>query len=123
MQDTAARPLRARSPPLHILLPEQSRRQPRATKAQSVGIAWDKPRQRGAEGPAGSALRASPARRTWQPRPSARPAPPPPAPANPRPLADFLHSPGPGSLARKRPQGAHQSKQKPLPKLLLRAET
>lgn len=50
-QNTAARPPWARPPPLGPRLPKPSRRQPRASRAQSGGIARDERRERGAGGP------------------------------------------------------------------------
>lgn len=77
MQDTTARPPWAKIPPLIIRLPEQSRRQPRASKAQSGDIVWDKPRRRAVGGPGGQRAPASPAASPASPGPSARPAPAP----------------------------------------------
>lgn len=112
-----SRPPWARPPPLIIRLPEQSRRQPRASKTQSGGIAWDKPRQRGRE------VRGERARRLCRrapasPGPSARPAPA--APTRPRPLAVYLHTPRPGLAG---PPSVAGSAPAPFRKRLLCAES
>ena len=72
--DTAARPPRAQPPPLIRRLPEPSRRQPRASRTQSGGIAREKLRQGGRS--RGQACTAPlPPRAPVGPGPRARPAP------------------------------------------------
>lgn len=85
----------ARPPPLIIHLPEQSRRKPRASKAQSGGMPGTD-HDRAWRAVQGTSVHLSlPGGSPAGPGPSPRLAPPPPALANPRPFEGHLHTPRP----------------------------
>lgn len=124
MQDTTASPPWAKIPPLIIRLPEQSRRQPRASKAQSGDIVWDKPRQRAVGGPGGQHAPRFSRGLTCEPWALGAPRPRPRRPIRGLSRAICIRpAPGPRAHPRCVPQETHQPAQKPLTKCLLRVET
>lgn len=80
--------------------PTPSRRQPRASRAQSGGIAPNTARERGRAVQGTREPRAFHGPRTWRPGPSLGPALPRPRRPIPGPLASYLHTPRPTTCPR-----------------------